>query len=98
MVTFDKILLQLAQSYLFDLIPPCINETNDYPLRNTDHIQNYRSNSNLFHESLFPSTLRAWNNLIKEIKESTSVSAFKYRLNKNHSKPHKYFNVGTRRG
>ena len=43
-----------------------------------------------------PSTIRAWNNLPNEIKESTSVSTFKFQLNKNHPKPHKYFNVGSR--
>ena len=31
LVTFYKILHVLAPSYLFDLIPPRINETNDYP-------------------------------------------------------------------
>ena len=36
--------------------------------------------------------------LPNEIKESTSVSAFKFQLNKNLPKPPKYFNVGSRLG
>ena len=88
----------LAPTYRLDIIPPHINETIDYPLRNADHFQNFRSNSNLFHESFFPSTIRAWNNLPNEIKESTSVSAFKFQSNKNLPKPRKYFNVGSRLG
>ena len=82
LVTFYKILHGLAPGYLFGLILPHISETNDYPLRNADHIQNFRSNSNLFHESFFPSTIRAWNKLTNETKESTSVSALKYQLTK----------------
>ena len=46
----------------------------------------------------FPSTIRAWNNLTNEIKESTTVSAFKFQLNKNLTKPPKYFDVGLRLG
>ena len=98
LVTFYKILHGLTPTYLLDIIPPHINETIDYPLRNADHFQNFRANSNLFHESFFPSTIRAWNNLPNEIKESTSVSAFKVQLNKNLPKPPKYFNVGSRLG
>ena len=54
LVTFYKILHGLTPTYLFDLIPPRINETNDYPLRNADHFQNFISKSKLFHESFFP--------------------------------------------
>ena len=98
LVTFYKILHGLTPTYLLGIIPPHINETFDYPLRNADHFQNFRSNSNLFHESFFPCTIRAWNNLPNDIKESTSVSAFKFQLNKNLLKPPKYFNVGSRLG
>ena len=98
LVTFTYSMHGLALSYFFDLVPPRISETNDYSLRNADHIQNFRSNSHLFPESFFPSTIRAWNNLTNEIIESTSVSAFKYQLIKNLSKPPKYFNVRTRLG
>ena len=52
LVTFYKILHGLTPTYLLDIIPPHINETIDYPIRNADHFQNFRSNSNLFHESL----------------------------------------------
>ena len=97
LVTFYKILHGLTPTYLLDIIPPHINETNDFPLRNADHFQNFRSNSNLFHD-FFPSTIRAWNKFPNEIKESTSVSAFKLQLNKNLPKLAKYFNVGLRLG
>ena len=54
LVTFYKILHGLTPTYLLDIIPPHINETIDYPLRNPDHFQNFRSNSNLFNKSFFP--------------------------------------------
>ena len=91
LVPFYNILHGLALTYLLDIIPPHINETFDYPPRNADHFQNFRSNSNLFYESFFPCTIRAWNNLPNDIKESTSVSAVKFQLNKNLRKPLKYF-------
>ena len=50
------------------------------------------------HKLVFPSTIRTWNNLPNEIKESTSVSAFKFQLNKNFLQLPKYFNVGSRLG
>ena len=48
----------------------------------------------------FPSAIREWNNLPNEIEESTctSVSAFKFQVNKNIPKPPNYFNVGSRLG
>ena len=88
LVTFYKILHGLTPTYLFDLIPSHINETNDYPQRNGYLFQNFRSNSNLFHESLFHSTIRTWNNLPNEIKETTSVSAFKFQFNKKNFQSH----------
>ena len=56
------------------------------------------ANTNLFFNSFFPSTIRAWNELSEEIKEANTVSAFKYRLNRNKRSPPKYYNVGTRIG
>ena len=98
LVIFYKILHGLTPDYLFDIVPPTVRETARYNLRNSEHIQNYRASTNLFLHSFFPSTIRAWNSLPNEVKEASSVAAFKHALNRNIKIPPKYFNAGTRMG
>ena len=71
---------------------------NPYSLRNANALHPMYANTNMFFNSFFPSTIRAWNELSEEIKEENTVSAFKYRLNRNKRSPPKYYNVGTRIG
>ena len=56
------------------------------------------ANTNLYYNSVFPSTIRAWNNLSEGIKQATSVMSFKFRQNRDINKPPKYYNVGSRIG
>ena len=81
-----------------DLVPPTVQETTRYSLRNSGHIQNYRASTNLFLDSFFPATIRAWNNLPAETKEASTLTIFKSFLNRNTQTPPKYFNAGTRLG
>ena len=98
LTTIYKIIHGLAPTYLSDLIPPIIGQSNNYALRNTDPIQGFRSNSNLFSDSFFPSTIKAWNRLPNEVSEMTSVVAFKNYLNRNKLKSPYHFHVGSRLG
>ena len=98
LTTFYKIMHGLAPTYLSDLIPPNVGQSNNYALRNADHIQGFRSNSNLFSDSFFPSTIKAWNSLPNEVREMTSVSAFKNYLNRNKLQSPYYFHAGSRLG
>ena len=66
LTTFYKVMQGLASSYLLDLIPSIVHQTNNYALRNADHIQNFRLNSNLFSDSFFQSSIKAWNSLPNE--------------------------------
>ena len=59
LILFYKILHGLAPDYLCDLLPPLVQDTTSYNLRNSDNIQNYRARSNLFLSSFLPSTIRA---------------------------------------
>ena len=79
-------------------MPPTVQETSRYSLRNSDHFQNYRANTNLCLDLVFPSTIRAWNNLPIEIKEASSLKIFKSLLNRNIQSPPKYYNTGSRIG
>ena len=98
LLAFYKIMNGLTPDYLRDLVPPLvrIQEASNYNLRNSDHIQTFHANTNLFYNSFLPSTIRAWNFLPNDVRSSSSVAAFKYRLNMNISKPPRYFNCGTR--
>ena len=75
-----------------------IRETTRYNLRNSNDIQTMHANTNLYYNSFFPSTIRAWNNHSDDIKQATSVESFKFRLNRDITKPPKYYNVGGRIG
>ncbi|MCG8113232.1 MAG: reverse transcriptase domain-containing protein, partial [Candidatus Thiodiazotropha taylori] len=98
LVILFKILNGLTPSYLHDLLPPLVRDTTTYNLRNSNHFQNFRSHTNLFLNSFFPATIRAWNDLPDEVREVTSVAAFKSRLNRDLNKPPPYYNTGTRIG
>ena len=58
LVIFYKILHGIAPTYLSDIVPPLIQDTTTYNLRNAGNIQNYRVHTNLFSNSFFPSTVR----------------------------------------
>ena len=98
LVIFYKIMNGLTPDYLRDLVPPLVQEASNYNLRTSDHIQTFHANTNLFYNSFLPSTIRAWNSLPNDVRSSSSVAAFKYRLNMNISKPPRYFNCSTRMG
>ena len=82
LIILFKILHGLTPVYLNDLLPPLVQDTTSYNLRNSNHFQNYRANTNLFLNSFFPATIRAWNDLPAEVKDAPSAAAFKSRLNK----------------
>ena len=41
-----------------------------------------------------PSSIRAWNDLTLEVRQSNSIQSFKYQLNKNLKRPPKYYYAG----
>ena len=98
LVIFYKILHGIAQACLSDIVPPLIQDTTTYNLRNAGNIQNYRVCTNLFSNYFFPSTVRAWTDLPNDIKDAPSVGSFKYKINKNLRSPQKFYNAGTRKG
>ena len=98
LVIFYKILHGIAPTYLSDIVPPLIQDTTTYNLQNAGNIQNYRVHTNLFSNSFFPSTVRAWNDLPNDIKDARSVGSFKYKINKNLRSPPNFYNAGTCKG
>lgn len=98
LVVLYKIINGLAPEYLANLVPPLVRENNPYNLRNSDDIQPTHARTNLFFNSFFPSTVRAWNNLADDVKNASTVAAFKYRLNRGRYIPPKFFDTGSRMG
>ena len=98
LIILYKIINGLTPQYLQDTLPQLVHETTSYDLRNSNDIRNPRANTNLFFNSFLPSSIRAWNNLPEDTKNSPTVSSFKFRLNRNRYTPPKYFNVGSRKG
>ena len=54
----------------------------------------------IIYNSFYPSTIREWNNLAQEIKDTSSVASSKYQLNKEtrNRAPPKYYSAGLRKG
>ena len=67
-------------------------------LRNANDFRTLHANTNLYFNSFFPSTIRAWNSLPEETKQAPSIAYFKHRLNRDLNRPPIYFNAGTRNG
>ena len=88
----------LTPEYFQSLIPPIVQNTTTYNLRNSSDLRNVHARTNLFYNSFIPSTIRAWNDLSDEIKTAPSVASFKYRLNNKLKKPQKYYYTGSRIG
>ena len=60
LVIFYKIVNGLTPDNLSDLVPPHVGDSNPYILRNANDIHSIRARTNLFSNSFFPSTIRAW--------------------------------------
>ena len=72
-----------APTYLCDLLSPLVQNANSCNLRNLNDLR-------MIH-------IRAWNELDESIKQATSLSSFKYLLNRNIKHPPKEYKYGTRK-
>ena len=74
LVIFYKIMNGLTPNYLRDLVPPLVQEASNYNLRNSDHIQTFHANTNLFYNSFLPSTIRTRNSLPNDVKDTNRIA------------------------
>ena len=79
---FFKMFSLLTPLYLSSLIPPSVSDMSRYNLRNSDQLQTIDSRTNLYFNSFLPSTVRAWNSLPAEVKQSQTTHSFRYYLKK----------------
>ena len=94
---FYKMTHNLAPLYLSSLVPSTVSNISRYNLRNSNNLQTMDARTTLYYNSFLPSTVRAWNEVPEEAKQSDSVNAFKRFLNKDKSHIPKHFYVGKRK-
>ena len=87
----------VSPNYLFfSLIPASVEDSTIYNLRNANNLRHTLTRTQLYYRSFLPSSIRAWNDLALEVRQSSSIQSFKYQLNKNLKRPPKYYYVGNR--
>ena len=70
LILYYKMNFNTALSYLCSLVPPQISQVTQYNLRNVSNIRTISCNSQLYFNSFLPSTVRAWNDLPVELRNS----------------------------
>lgn len=75
-----KILNRLSPDYLFELTPPQVQNVSNYPLRNRSNFRVPRARTQLMNNSFIPATLRQWNALDLELRNSRTLVTFKSKI------------------
>ena len=94
---FHRIHNKTAPSYLSDCLTPLVSSLSNYNLRNRLDYSVPYTRVDVFSKSYFPSTIRLWNNLDIEIRNTPNISTFKRSLKRPANKPPSYFNAGNRK-
>ena len=95
---FYKMINGFCPHYLCSLVPPTDGSVSSYSLRNASNLQTIHSNTQQYFNSFLPSAIREWNDLPLAIRDSTTVTTFKYKLNSNLTQPPSLFHIGNRMG
>jgi len=83
-----KILNGITPNYLRRLIPPQVQHTTTYALRNRTHYRLPRTRTQISHTSFIPATLREWNTLDPALHNCRTLATFKTNLKSTCFKPH----------
>ena len=101
LIQFYKMKNGLTPEYLNDLIPPLHRDQHSYNTRNSQNLVGIQCRTTYHFNSFIPSTIRIWNNIPSNIKESESIHSFKQALcslDIENNVPKYYYNTGSRRG
>ena len=96
MCLFYKMNNSISPNYLSSLVPQSVETTTHYSLRDATNIRQPLTRTQLYYNSFIPSSIRLWNDLPSEMRESNTYTNFKYQINKNIRKAPKYYMVGDR--
>ena len=96
---FYKMVNNLSPSYLSSLVPQLVNAVSAYNLRNSNNIQKVPARSNYYYNSFLPSTIRDWNSLPLDTRNSEFLASFKRKLNSRITRTFvpKYYYTGNRK-
>lgn len=97
LVLFYKMYNRSTPAYLSDLVPPLVNNSSRYNLRNANDTETVYSRTNLYYNSFLPSVIREWNNLPDEIRNIDTVQNFKKHINQPRQTVPKFYYSGNRR-
>lgn len=95
---FYKMKYNITPVYLSSLVPQSVSAISQYNLRNSDDLQTIDARTTQYYNSFLPSSVRNWNSLPVEARQSASVNSFKQFLNKNKVPVPKYYYTGSRQG
>ena len=95
---FYKIINNIAPQYLTDIVPPTVGERQRYNLRTHGNISQISAQKQCYIKSFFPSTIKEWNMLPMDFRNSRSRNVFERRLKLHFPSPIKmpWFSVGER--
>ena len=93
MCLFYKMNDNISPNYLSSLVPQSVETTTHYSLRDATNIRQSLTRTQLYYNSLIPSSIKLWNDLPSEMRESNMYTNFKNQINKNIRKPPKYYMV-----
>ena len=79
---FYKMTHNLAPLYLSSLVPRSVSNISCYNLRDSNNLQTIDARTTLYYNSFLPSTVRAWNNVNDEVKQSDSLKTWKFVISK----------------
>ena len=85
LIQLYKIKNNLTPDYLSSLLPPVHQQQHNYNTRNSQNMVSYHCRTAYHHNSFFPSSVRIWNNLPQNIKESKSIASFKKALSSHYN-------------
>ena len=74
---FYKKVNNLTPKYLSSLLPPTVTETSQYTHRNANNIRTFNTRRNQYYNFFLPSTVRQWNCLTEELRNTSFLHLFK---------------------
>ena len=94
---FYKIQNEMVPTYLSELVPSNVASKTRYNLRNSENITVPITRLKIYYESFIPSTIRMWNDIPVHVRNSSSVSTFKYAIKTEQNVAPQYFSYGARK-
>ena len=85
----------ISPLYVSSLVPPLVQNTSNYSLRNADDIRTIHARTSLYSNSFLPSTIRDWNNLPSADRNADSIDSFKRHLSHGRVSVPEYFTLAT---